>query len=976
MENYIDWTGKTQGNTKLQPPPMTSPSPGVFWHPDHINNSASHQNPYNDDNNDQQRLREQTQDLRQSSDYSSQTYKPNTATMSPSVSPSISNLGESQYNFPQMMGRTDSTRPEGTTPGPTADNTTSHHQTPSQNSYVPPQQAYPNPYSYANASNPYNSNPYNELYPAQQIQTSNYLSPYTAQAPNGVHYTNYEMHHSNGQQPPSNMNAQTHYQHASGPTYMQPQPSYQYQRPEDALNRVHQQTWQPQYQYSHAQNVNPYNQWQPPPIGQTVYYPIENRPVAPKVKPKIERPSSPVRPTVSSYPDRNSHLVGGLTFQEPLAALRYDVSQCLTDYNTSRDLKGCAAALLAIMATCDPIVPALLVDSTTLVSDNAVPEQSPNSKAVADELDPKIKQSALLSVVSVEIKGAMIEEASNNKSIRAKLRTWFVRAHKDNSYVVLKAIISVLDKLTFLSARLLAEVKFGKALLIVSRKCEDKDVKESLVKWVSKAEESLVVERELEVAASKAPALEGEPKKKKAKLLSSSSPPKSAGKSLSPPRTSDVTVKSGERIKPKAVVKKAELVAKTNTAFFKKEVAPVQKPVIAKPGLAAALAGIKARKKTDVVESDSTRNSKPPALPSDAPKSTQQSALPKVLPIAKPAFSALKLVEGLKRTASPSIPVGTETESKRRKTKKSVSWRPDAELEQIRMFESLEPENGEGDVVHTPHEYGNARDLDRKEGALLHGGVLPDREEDFLDWEEPRREITNTRSYFASVLTCLALDFSNKDLMKDRDSRGPKKAGMMPADSKSNEIEEQREQTAFLVIYNHEGEIPWTPSEKDAVSDASSAEPSNPKLIPLPFELRVRSTTPRRSARLLTDQNDWRVRQVLGDLLNEMEPAPADVKVQPIQVMSNTIPEHVTPQAQPDIAAILAGILASQQAALALSPAPDMPPPNSAPITNAPISAPPLPTQSALPFDPKLAEFLAKMAASNGGNLPPPPPRM
>lgn len=83
------------------------------------------------------------------------------------------------------------------------------------------------------------------------------------------------------------------------------------------------------------------------------------------------------------------------------------------------------------------------------------------------------------------------------------------------------------------------------------------------------------------------------------------------------------------------------------------------------------------------------------------------------------------------------------------------------------------------------------------------------------------------------------MDFSHKDLVNNRESRGPKNAGTLKVDSKSNDIECEREKSAFLVIYNDESEIPWTPSEKDAVNDSASAELSMPKLIPLPFELRV-----------------------------------------------------------------------------------------------------------------------------------------
>lgn len=736
MESYIDWTGKTPGDTRLQPHPNASTSLNTPEQSSYMNSTDSRlHNAYPADDTTPQFSVERPSTFQHGPESIASA---NGGQLNPNVTPSISSpvatSNESRYVPSQPMNRSVSAQSDADVHGPNMNGTS--QQQPGLQQTTKPQynnqahQSYSNPYAYANNVNPYNM-PYAQQ---QQVRTTPIYTAYPGQMPNGGHYNPYPANHPERQQPMTNVNPhpQMYYQQPSAPTYMQPQQNYHYQRPEDALQRVHQQIWQPQYQYAHPQAVNGYNQWQQPPVGQTVYYPIEDS--SAKKKPKIERPASPVRPTVC-LPVAHKARKRLLNLQDPLGALRYDVKQCLTDYNTSRDLKGCATALLAIMVTCDPAVPTPLVEVTASASDNAAAETS--SKKLATELDPKTKQITLLSVVSEEIKGAMIEEVSNNKSIRAKLRTWFVRAHKDNSYVVLKAIISVLDKLTFLSARLLAEVKFGKALVIVSRKCEDKDVTDALAKWVAKAEESLVVERELEVAASKAPQLEDEPRKKKAKILPSASTIKSASKSLSPPRTSEITTKNGESDKSKVAVKKTEPVAKTNTAFFKKDTAPVQKPLIGKPGLAAALAGIKARKKTDVIEAD-TVEKKVVAAVGQATKASQPDPATRVLPLAKPGFSALKLVEGLKRTASPASLPGSENELKKRKTRKSVSWRPEPELEQIRIFESLEPENGYGDVAQTPHEYGNARDLDRKEGAILHGGILPDREEDFIDWAIPK----------------------------------------------------------------------------------------------------------------------------------------------------------------------------------------------------------------------------------------------
>lgn len=662
--------------------------------------------------------------------------------------------------------------------------------------------------------------------------------------------------------------------------------------------------------------------------------------------------------------------------------MRYDVSHCFTEYNTSRDPKGCASALLAIMATCDPSV-------STSDSVNSKPSDANNAngkpaveKTTSVALDPKIKQTTLLSVVNSDIKGTMIEEVSKNKSIRAKLRTWFVRAHKDNSYVVLKAIISVLDKLTFLSAQLLAEVKFGKALVIVSRKCEDQQVKDSLAPWVAKAEESLVVEKELEALALKE--AEDEQKRKKAKASSTTPANKSAGKlpastSSSPPPARDTVPNRKPEDKSKGIpagAKKPDSVAaKVNTAFFKKDSVPAVKPVIAKPGMAAALAGIKARKKSDGEEIKSK-----PAVVSSAAKSIS-STVPRVLPSAKPAFSALKLVEGLKRGASPASAPDSEPDQKKRKQKKTVTWRPDPELEQIKIFESIEPEDGEGDVARTPHEYGNARDLDRKEGALLHSGVLPDRDEDFLDWESPICNVFRIARRIRSLMK-LAIDFSHRDLIQGQESRGPKRAGSLVIQSKLASLEEERQKSIFLVTYATESDIPWNPSETNAIDDLAQHVANPPKIIPLPSELRASLISPVTIVSTNIDQDDWRIKQVLGDLVyatSQPTVAPQILPVGPTSNNDNTATTSAM-EAKPDIAAILAGILAVQNAGNPVAPINNFPSavttaipaaaPSSVDATMNTFPPPPMP----LPVDPKLAEFLANMAAANGGMLPPPPP--
>lgn len=84
----------------------------------------------------------------------------------------------------------------------------------------------------------------------------------------------------------------------------------------------------------------------------------------------------------------------------------------------------------------------------------------------------------------------------------------------------------------------------------------------------------------------------------------------------------------------------------------------------------------------------------------------------------------------------------------------------------------------------------------------------------------------------------------------------------------------------------------------------------------------------------------------------------------------------VESKVEPDIAAILAGIMASQKSTALpqtneIHSTSGLQDTSSGTINNAALQPPPPPL---IPFDPKLAEFLAKMAAANSGPGMPPPP--
>ncbi|ORY83825.1 hypothetical protein BCR37DRAFT_280761 [Protomyces lactucae-debilis] len=572
------------------------------------------------------------------------------------------------------------------------------------------------------------------------------------------------------------------------------------------------------------------------------------------------KPTSPPRPT------------------DPLGALRHDVSQCLSEYNTSRDPKACAATLLSLMTTCDqPADPAASTTAATASPD-------PSKPAASTSMEHFNRQFVLLSTMIVSLRPSMVQELSEHVSIRARLRGWLVKAQRENHIPVLQGIAQVLASLD-LDAAKLAHVKLGKPIMIVARKTTDPLVKQVLGKMVGLAEQSLVLQAKLEAEGTKAPALVDDVKPKKSAAASKA--PK-----LEVPGKVGPVKKVAASLPKKAEVKKVELKkpeAKINTSFFKKdkEAAPTKEEKgteLTKNSVLSALAGMKARKKSDVAPVEA------------AP--------------AKPQVKISTLVEGLKRTLPSSTtppPESTEPVQKRRKLKR-VRWRPDDELEQVKIFEKEEPEYPE----EPAGEHGSARDLDRKEGAFMHAGLAFDRDEDFLAWEEPP-----------------LIAFTQRELAADLARRGPKRAGTLIPHSKEAQIQEERERGVFLTIYTDINEIPPSPAEPNAATDEGK-ENNPPKMIPLPTELR----------------QDPRNRQVLGSLAlpgpNATPPAantpaiaPTSIVAEP-SVATNAFSAPVA-AASPDITQLLA-MLANQQKSTA-SPVPQA----ASVAPTPPLPQPPLP---------------------------------
>ncbi|KAL4075571.1 hypothetical protein J3A83DRAFT_4356840 [Scleroderma citrinum] len=110
--------------------------------------------------------------------------------------------------------------------------------------------------------------------------------------------------------------------------------------------------------------------------------------------------------------------------------------------------------------------------------------------------------------------------------------------------------------------------------------------------------------------------------------------------------------------------------------------------------------------------------------------------------------------------------------------RKSVTWAPDGQLVSIRLIERAVYDDDPVDGVHTAH---SLRDLDRGEGAALHAHLF----EELIDWTDP-------------ILIDIPIDI-------EVTQRGQQ--------SLEKTIQEERERTALVALYQNVGQIPDSPGE-------------------------------------------------------------------------------------------------------------------------------------------------------------------
>ncbi|BFZ63956.1 hypothetical protein YB2330_005093 [Saitoella coloradoensis] len=414
----------------------------------------------------------------------------------------------------------------------------------------------------------------------------------------------------------------------------------------------------------------------------------------------------------------------------------------------------------------------------------------------------------------------MLRKVLVHPSILARLRSWLLAAwkEKDKQDFVVVGILEVFNRAKPTVAQL-AEIKFGKVMVTILKKTESKLIRAMLEKWQNRAERAYAIES-------------GKP---------DPGPPKRAGQTAQTKRSLEAEAErkgsTDDGIynvlnKPDNVAndllsaprkKMREDIAAQSKPSTASAIGPVKKPLgtIGTPAVRIAAGTAKAAAPAKPASTTSSFFANLGKKAEEKPNV----ALPTIKIAKKPAaaapsFSSVLQAAGLapsasdKSTSSESSS-STKKDKPKSKKRKRVTWN-DAHLEQIKIFETVEPQYD--DFYHTEHEskvhkYGNARDLDIHEGRVAFGkeGHLDIEEE--VEWYEPRAI----------------------ELTENADSRPLKRLGIKNPVSPEAEKQVEREGQTLMALYD-ENDMPTTATEpKD--DDEENFQPQ--REIPLPAELRV-----------------------------------------------------------------------------------------------------------------------------------------
>ncbi|KAK9429307.1 hypothetical protein V1505DRAFT_374393 [Lipomyces doorenjongii] len=448
-----------------------------------------------------------------------------------------------------------------------------------------------------------------------------------------------------------------------------------------------------------------------------------------------------------------------------------------------------------------------LMDDMRLLTDRlveimlSIPEEAYGVKTKFDLREVYLSQLTILTGSSKDVWNAL----SENNLCLARIRNWLVNDYKSKRFDSAKPVLAALARMP-ISLEQLKRVKMEKVLLFFEGKGNDacKEVSRRILSRAKNigdkdtlSEKPGSPKKEAEAADSKAVVDAKKVQIPRANPLSGFTIPKKShatAPSTAPktPATSNTTSNTVKTERPSG-----------NTSFFQS----LQK----KPGAPAKSAAPKPPEEKKPVSS---------AQPSTPAPSAAQPRISSLFT----AFRSGPKSEEISESSTPE-PV------RPRKKRKTVAWRSDADLVEVRYFET-DPSERALNVSDTVHErYRNARELDISEGrtAFKKGQHIADieyevEEDEKLPWYTP---------IDINFVKCER--FTGKELEKNMFRHGGNK---LPESTEAI-IQKERESNVLLAMYFTEADIPPSPSEPENEADLGSVDSPGIKEIPVPQPTRL-----------------------------------------------------------------------------------------------------------------------------------------
>lgn len=248
-----------------------------------------------------------------------------------------------------------------------------------------------------------------------------------------------------------------------------------------------------------------------------------------------------------------------------------------------------------------------------------------------------------------------------------------------------------------------------------------------------------------------------------------------------------------------------------------------------KPSSASSTAASlnRARPASSILPGKSRIVTKPAPRKQEAPASSTQSTISGLLAsITKPKSPPKTRAEPVRAPETPEEKAKRLRKEARRKLR--VQWKPDGELEQIRVFEhdAAEDEGRASNMIQDAHD-------NRSEGQMLKRGISDD--EDEMDVDESEEHQKTRESSLRPWAEPSATDFSAID-DKKRDKSFANRGGLRRVETGQQKYMEDYERRELMVVYTSASDIPETPKSPPRKSEAASGTATETRYAQLPSD--------------------------------------------------------------------------------------------------------------------------------------------